>query len=376
MDLNGFNLKFKEIREHGFYKSMRRGPTGVGHTLEKCLGLIENNIAVPDLTLTVTKDAKQLKDGHLLLIEESGEIVLVNGDPSSDTVLTVVRAYSGTSAAAVTFAGATVNPNIFIIGNANEEGSPAPTAIAYDPTKKFNFTQIFRNTLAMTRTAQKTRLRTGDAVREAKREALKYHSEEMEKAFWFGKRVETTKNGLPIRTTGGILDYIDSGNVISQGGSATKLTDLEGWLEQAFRFGSSEKMGFLGNTAMLTIQQIIRKNASFELIQGQKEFGMNVSRLVTPFGTVILKTHPLWNLSQDNASGATQTYQGFASHFAIIDMDFLIFRPLDDTKFEEKLNANGVDALKSGFLTEAGIETHFPTAHFLIKGLNSATTDT
>jgi len=28
---------------------MRSGPTGVGHTLEQCLGLTENNIAVPDL---------------------------------------------------------------------------------------------------------------------------------------------------------------------------------------------------------------------------------------------------------------------------------------------------------------------------------------
>jgi hypothetical protein len=28
---------------------MRRGPTGVGHTLEQCLGLTENNVAVPDL---------------------------------------------------------------------------------------------------------------------------------------------------------------------------------------------------------------------------------------------------------------------------------------------------------------------------------------
>ena len=49
MDLNEFKIKFKEIREHGFYKSLRSGPTGVGHTLEQYLGLTENNIAVPDL---------------------------------------------------------------------------------------------------------------------------------------------------------------------------------------------------------------------------------------------------------------------------------------------------------------------------------------
>jgi hypothetical protein len=49
LDLNEFKIRFKEIREHGFYKSMRNGPTGVGHTLEQILGLTENNIAVPDL---------------------------------------------------------------------------------------------------------------------------------------------------------------------------------------------------------------------------------------------------------------------------------------------------------------------------------------
>jgi hypothetical protein len=49
LNLDEFKVRFKEVREHGFYKSMRRGPTGVGHTLEHCLGLTENNIAVPDL---------------------------------------------------------------------------------------------------------------------------------------------------------------------------------------------------------------------------------------------------------------------------------------------------------------------------------------
>jgi len=49
LNLNEFKTKFSEVREHGFYKSMRKGPTGVGHTLEYILGLAENNIAVPDL---------------------------------------------------------------------------------------------------------------------------------------------------------------------------------------------------------------------------------------------------------------------------------------------------------------------------------------
>lgn len=49
MDLNEFIEKFRMIKDSGFIPSMRRGPTGVGHTLEHHLGLTENNIALPDL---------------------------------------------------------------------------------------------------------------------------------------------------------------------------------------------------------------------------------------------------------------------------------------------------------------------------------------
>ena len=33
----------------GFVKTMRRGPTGVGYTLEALLGIGENNISSPDI---------------------------------------------------------------------------------------------------------------------------------------------------------------------------------------------------------------------------------------------------------------------------------------------------------------------------------------
>ena len=49
MELSEFVRRFRSLREQGFVKSLRRGPTGVGHTLEHMLGLSENNIAVPDI---------------------------------------------------------------------------------------------------------------------------------------------------------------------------------------------------------------------------------------------------------------------------------------------------------------------------------------
>ncbi|MGH7813212.1 MAG: MvaI/BcnI family restriction endonuclease [Candidatus Binataceae bacterium] len=44
-----FKKRFAKLRGQGFIRSARRGPTGIGHTLEQAIGLKENNLAVPDL---------------------------------------------------------------------------------------------------------------------------------------------------------------------------------------------------------------------------------------------------------------------------------------------------------------------------------------
>ena len=49
MTLDEFSKAFAELKAKGWVQSERRGPTGIGQTLEKLLGLPENNIASPDL---------------------------------------------------------------------------------------------------------------------------------------------------------------------------------------------------------------------------------------------------------------------------------------------------------------------------------------
>ena len=39
----------QELDELGFVESERKGPTGIGHTLEKWLGVSENNLPIPDI---------------------------------------------------------------------------------------------------------------------------------------------------------------------------------------------------------------------------------------------------------------------------------------------------------------------------------------
>lgn len=49
MKLNEFLKAFGKLKAKGWVRSERRGPTGIGQTLEKHIGLTENNIASPDL---------------------------------------------------------------------------------------------------------------------------------------------------------------------------------------------------------------------------------------------------------------------------------------------------------------------------------------
>lgn len=329
-----------------------------------------------------------IKQGTVMRVEQSEELIFVDANPvSGGTTISVLRGWANTTAFAIDFDGAGANPNLHSVGNQMPENSPAPSGISFDPVKKSNYTQIFRDTLEMSRTAQKTRLRTGNQVREAKRETLELHSAQIEKATWFGNAYDQDVdpiNGNITRSTGGIFGndangtaFIPAANVVDVAAAplsgAFDMDDVETWLEQAFRFGSQEKIGFCGNAAMLQIQQVIRKTTgvSYELIQGQKEFGMDVRRLVSPFGTVVLKTHPLFNQIVGGTTAAT-AYTSLNSWLAILDMDEFVYRYIDDTSFESKLETNGLDGMKSGYITECGFEIHHPSAHFLIKNLQGA----
>lgn len=334
------------------------------------------NAAAAATTLTVSSGALGLKKRDVLYAEETGELMLVAADPSSDTSITVQRSIGDVAATLIDYDGSGVNPYLRVVGSMNPEGSLAPSGVNFDVTKLYNYTQIFRNTLEMTRTAKQTRLRTGDQVAEAKRECLELHTNDMEMAFWLGDRVETTFDGKPARMTRGVINWIDSNNIVDNAGAAIDMEFLEQHLELAFRFGSSEKMAFCGNLSLMAINQAVRKNSQYNIQFGLKEFGMQVARLVCPFGEVVLKTHPLWNQMVSAPNPTTSgTYYGMNSWVCILDMAELVYRPMQDTMWEPKLEANGLDGMQAGYLTEAGLEFHHPVSHYLIKGVASGTAD-
>lgn len=325
-------------------------------------------------TLTLASGGLGFKAGDLLKSEESSEIMRVYSDPTSDTSIIVQRGFSGSTTEAINYDGSGVNPNLICIGSAFEEGSLAPTGVSHDPSKIYNYTQIFRSTLEATRTAAKTRLRTGDSIKEAKREAMEDMMNDVERALWFGKRSESTLNGKPIRTMDGVISKIST-NVVTNTDGSFSMSELEGWMETAFQYGSSEKMGFCGNRVLTAMQQVLRKNAAWQFQSGVKEFGMNVTRLTCPFGEIVLKSHPLFN--QMTGGTNTTAYYGYNSSLVILDMENLKYVTFqdDDIKYQKDLQANGLDGEKSGYIGELSMELGLEKTHMVIHRLNSGVAD-
>jgi len=273
---------------------------------------------------------------------------------------------------------------VLIVGNVNAEGAAMPEAISYDPLKWNNYTQIFRTPLEITRTARMTRLRTGDAYKELKREALELHSIEMEKAFLWSVATEGTgSNGKPERTTMGLVPAINGAGTPSGGTSGTVndfttnasyagqtwLAGGEEWLDEQleamFRYGQRDKLAFCGSGALLGLNRLVKNVGQFNFTQTTGAYGIKVTEWVTPFGMINLMTHPLFSYDATTRNS-----------MVIFEPAGLKYRFISDTTFyseKEKQNTGWTrtDGTKEEFLTECGLEYHHPAGWGYLNGVGS-----
>lgn len=267
-----------------------------------------------------------------------------------------------------------------IIGNINPEGGEMPDAIALNPVKVYNYTQILRTPLSITRTARKTNLRTPNDYQKAKAEALEMHSWEMELAFLWGIRTENIgDNGKPERTTMGIINFIrayagDNCDDYSHNVDYAGVDWADGgeeWfkamLEQIFRYGADEKLALVGSGALLGIDALAMAGGQVQLTPGQKTYGMQIREWLTPFGSIYMKTHPLFSYDETTRN-----------MIVILEPKELGYRFIDDTSFysesASKTHSEGygqrrIDGTNEEYLTEAGLEFGLPQKCAVLNGI-------
>lgn len=307
-------------------------------------------LSASSTALGLTGGGLDLVPGDLLLVEKAdaatydNEIVEVSS-VSSDTAIVVRRGQAGTSAA-------TTGTSFFAtkIGNRFAEGTNSPTVSTRNPDKVYNYCQIFKTAYESTRTATQTNARTGDLLKNDKKRKMFDHAVAMELAFLFGRRNETTgSNGKPMRTTGGIRQFITTNRTVYSTTPTvnTFLDAIYPVFDYAGSGAGNERIVFAGNGALNSLNKIIAANSNVEVqYEGTiKTYGMQLQSFVTPQGIFYIKSHPLMN-----------THPRYTNSMFILNPAGLKYRYLMDTKPQDNIQANDSDTKKGQWITEAGLE--------------------
>lgn len=348
--------------EHGYFSKTMIFPfvkinNGAGYT-------------AGDTTFTVDSYTNVVP-GDLIRVDRTGEVMMVNTTPSA-TSITVTRAVGTVAAAALLD-----NDDLFTIGNAFEEGSVRPSAVAIIADRYVNNTQIFRNSWAVTKTAAAIPQIAGAGyVSESKQDCAAFHAMAIEKALFFGQKFMGTKNGQPLHTMEGIIARVTAaapGNITTLG-ATTNWTQLEAALDKTLETVTDPKGGnirtmFVGGTARRVIHNIARLNATYQIQTMETSWGLQLDMLRTPRGTFELIEHPLFN-----AYGAASTWAKMAVIGDLNAFSMAYLRKTSDAAYNASgaLVDNGIDAEGGTLTTELTCTIKNPAAFGILYNFTAA----
>ena len=248
-----------------------------------------------DSTSFTVADASDWVAGTVLLVEETGEFLYVTA--VSTNTLTVTRGIGSSTQTTIT-----TSHTFYRVGNAQEEGSALPTAVANLGDVRFNVTQIFRNTWSVTGTVKAIKYHTGNQVAKNRADCAFLHAEDIERAILWSRKHIGALNGQPFRIMDGLVTQLENhGGISSSQSSSVQWSDFLTFFRQVFATNikgkPNERIAFSGNIAVDTLNLIAHLDGTINMTAGQTDFGLEVVRLRTPHGSVTLMTHPLMNES-------------------------------------------------------------------------------
>lgn len=347
--------------EHGFFTKTMLFPS------------LKLNGAIADATTTTfTVDSTaEVLPGMLMRAESTGEVVIVNS-VLNGTQVTVTRGVGSTAAA--------IADDIYLYqtGTAFEESSVRPNALQNTPVRITNYTQIFRNTWALSGTAQATQVIAGDStVAESRMDCAAFHAADIEKALFFGTKSQGTRNGQPFRTMDGLQSIVSniayypasySGVNVTPAGGTTNYTQLETALDPVFNQATDPKVGnervlFVGGAARKVINNIGRLNSTYYIQNGATSFGLQFGQFNIARGTFRMIEHPLFN------SNASWSKYAIAVDLSTFRVAYLGGRK---TMKQDIMGENGIDAVGGTLTTELTCVVKNPPANAIITNLTAA----
>lgn len=335
--------------------------------------------AAGDTVLNVTSSANILP-GMILQVNNSAsrENMIVNSVLSINQI-SVTRGLS------VTAATIPASTDLYQVGNAFEEASLRPQSLVINPVRITNFTQIFRNTWALSGTAQQTSMIAGDTnIAESRMDCAAFHAADIEKALFFGQKSQGTRNGSPFHTMDGLISIVNTPanyppiyagvpNVFTAGATTT-YPQFEGFVDPMFNQTTDPKVGnkrimFVGGTARKTLNQMARlaTNSLYEIQDGQTSWGLQYSTIKTSRGEFDLIEHPLLN------SNSSWSKMAIAVDLSTFRIAYLGDRKTQNKEFnaDQTVSDNGIDAVGGTLTTELTCVVKNPPANGIIYNLTA-----
>jgi Family of unknown function (DUF5309) len=355
--------------EHGFFTKTMLFPQ---------LTLSAAGQTSTDTTFTVTSTVNIIP-GMMMRADATGENILINGIVSP-TQVSVQRGIGSTNAAAIT-----ASTNLYQVGSAFEEASLRPNALAINPVRVTNLTQIFRDTWAISDSARATQVIAGDTnVAENRQDCAAFHAVNIEKALFFGQKFSSTRNGQPFRTMDGIYSIVSnlayyppsyaSPNVTIAGGT-TNYTQFEAAFDPCFNQATdpkvaNERVMFVGGTAKKVINNIGRLNGTYFMVNGQTDWGLQFDTIKIARGTFRVIEHPLFN------TNASWSKLAIAVDLSSFQLAYLGDRKTQNKEFNMDMDAtdNGIDAVGGTLTTELTTVIKNPPAYGIMSNMTAAAT--
>lgn len=302
-------------------------------------------------TITVANPTYH-REGDILKVVSTGETLRIIGKNDTTGVLNVSRSWGATVAA-------TISNGVWVLnmGTAEAEGDLAPPAKSTVTVTQFNYTQILRTSVHVTKTLDNIELYGGpERIRQRRKEGAR-HARLWEQICLHGEKNEDTSVAdTPIRSAGGIDERIST-NVLATGGVITESQFID-FVGDCMRYSVNgrKRKGLLASRELLATisswgNHKIRTNS-----QANATYGIEVSTYISPFGTLDIINHPLLE-------------NGYAGYGYIIDWDGIWYRPARRTTLNTNIQQPGEDAFKDEWFTEATFSFALEKAFGKITGV-------
>ena len=264
---------------------------------------------------------------------------------------TAAGAITGSKVGATAQVSAQTGSELFLVSNANAEGSTLREIKHPQLVTASNYCQIIKTEFGVTGTEDATEHYGGDERARLTKYFGIEHARAKDQTFFFGARDITGTQ----RMCGGIKEFLST-NVTNDTGGTTEAEFLT-FFRAAFRYGSQSKVAFCSPLALNVIEGFARANLQVN-DNAAERYGVAMKTYISGQGEVNLVKMPYWNDSS--------VYNGY---LFLVDMDAVQERPLRKTRLQTNVQAPDYDGFKDQYLSEVSLQVKHERKHALLTGI-------